>query len=155
MEKLQQYHKMATVIGYGMMGTLLIFAAVVETLKATSFEFQGFLPPAVFELLRYIFLGLAVVEFLAVKLIRNLILKKGRVSGLTSQGGPLLSKIQKLFTAAIVSFAFCESVAIYGLVLFIIGGSSFDFYLFTFFSLLFYAAYFPRYSQWEEWVNSH
>ena len=154
-EKLRQYHKMATVIGYGLMGSLLIFAAIVETLKATAFEFGGFLSPSFLDLLRYLFLGLAVVEFVAVWMIKNLILKKGRVSGLMGQGDPLLSKVQKLFTAAIVSLAFCESVAIYGLVLFIIGGISLDFYLFAFLSLIFFAVYFPRYSQWEEWVNSN
>jgi hypothetical protein len=153
MERLGQYHKMATVIGYGMMGTLLIFAAIVETLKATAFEFGGFLPPSFLDFLRYLFLGLAVVEFFAVRVIKNLILKKGRVTSLTDQGDPLLAKVQKLFTAAIVSFAFCESVAIYGFVLFVIGGSSFDFYLFAFLSLIFFAGYFPRYSQWEEWVK--
>jgi len=154
-EKLRQYHKMATVIGYGLMGSLLIFAAIVETLKATTFESLGYLSPAVLDLLRYLFLGLAVVEFVAVWMIKNLILKKGRVSGLMGQGDPLLSKVQKLFTAAIVSLAFCESVAIYGLVLFIIGGISLDFYLFAFLSLIFFAVYFPRYSRWEEWVNSN
>ena len=156
MEKLGQYHKMATVIGYGMMGTLLIFAAIVETLKATAFEFGGFLPPSFLDFLRYLFLGLAVVEFFVIRIIKNLILSRGgRTSTLSSQGEPSLAKVQKLFTAAIVSFAFSESVAIYGFVLFIIGGSSLDFYIFAFLSLIFFAVYFPRYSQWEEWVNSN
>jgi len=156
MEKLGQYHKMATVIGYGMMGTLLIFTAIVETLKATAFESPGFLPPSVLDVLRYVFLGLAFIEFFVIRIIKNLILSRGgRTSTLSSQGDPSLTKVQKLFTAAIVSFAFCESVAIYGFVLFIIGGSSLDFYLFAFLSLIFFAVYFPRYSQWEEWVNSN
>jgi hypothetical protein len=156
MEKLRQYHKMATVIGYGMMGSLLIFAAIVETLKATAFESLGFLSPSTFDLLRYLFFGLAFIEFFVIRIIKNLILSRGgRISTLSGQSDPLLSKVLKLYTAAIISFAFCESVALYGFVLFIIGGSSLDFYLFAFLSLIFFAVYFPKYSQWEEWFNSN
>jgi hypothetical protein len=155
MEKLGQYHRMATVIGYGMIGTLLIFAAVVETLKGMNYETRGFLPSSALEALRYLLLGMTLVEFFAIRIVKNMILSGGgRVSGLPKQGDPLLWKVQKLFTSAIISFAFCESVAIYGLVLFVIGGSSFDFYLFIFLSLVFFALYFPKYSQWEEWINS-
>ena len=155
MEKLGQYHRMATVIGYGMIGTLLIFAAVVETLKGKNYETRGFLPSSALEILRYLFLGITLVEFFVIRIVKKMILSGGgRMSALSNQGDPLLSKVQKLFTAAIVTFAFCESVGIYGLVLFIIGGSSFDFYLFILLSLAFFAVYFPKYPQWEEWVNS-
>ncbi len=155
MEKLGQYHRMATVIGYGMIGTLLIFTAVVETLKGMNYETQGFWPPSALEILRYLLLGITLIEFFMIRIVKKMILSGGgRMSTLSNQGDPLLSKVQKLFTAAIVTFAFCESVGIYGLVLFIIGGSSFDFYLFIFLSLVFFAVYFPKYPQWEEWVNS-
>jgi F0F1-type ATP synthase membrane subunit c/vacuolar-type H+-ATPase subunit K len=155
MEKLGQYHRMATVIGYGMIGTLLIFTAVVETLKGMNYETRGFLPSSALEVLRYLLLGMTLVEFFMIRIVKKMILSGGaRMSTLSNQGDPLLSKVQKLFTAAIVTFAFCESVGIYGLVLFIIGGNSFDFYLFVFLSLVFFAVYFPKYPQWEEWVNS-
>ena len=155
MEKLGQYHRMATVIGYGMIGTLLIFAAVVETLKGMNYETKGVLPPSALEILRYLLLGITLIEFFMIRIVKKMILSgRGRMSALSIQGDPLLSKVQKLFAAAIVTFAFCESAAIYGLVLFIIGGNSFDFYLFMFLSLVLFAVYFPKYPQWEEWVNS-
>jgi hypothetical protein len=155
MEKLGQYHRMATVIGYGMIGTLLIFAAVVETLKGMNYETKGVLPPSALEILRYLLLGITLIEFFMIRIVKKMILSgRGRMSALSSQGDLLLSKVQKLFTAAIVTFAFCESAGIYGLVLFIIGGNSFDFYLFMFLSLILFAVYFPKYPQWEEWVNS-
>ena len=155
MEKLGQYHRMATVIGYGMIGTLLIFTAVVETLKGMNYETEGFLPPSALEILRYLLLGITLIEFFMIRIVKKMILSGGgRMSALSNQGDPLLSKVQKLFTAAIVTFSFCESVGIYGLVLFIIGGNSFDFYLFVFLSLVLFAVYFPKYPQWEEWVNS-
>ena len=156
MEKLGQYHKMATVIGYGMIGTLLLFTAVVETLKAMNYEPQGFLSPSALEILKYLLVGLAFVEFFVIRIVKKMVLSGGgRISALSNQGDPLLAKAQKLLTTAIVTFAFCESVGVYGLMLFLVGGSSFDFYLFTFLSLAFFAFYFPKYSQWEEWVNSN
>jgi hypothetical protein len=155
MEKLGQYHRMATVIGYGMIGTLLIFTAVVETLKGMNYKPGGFLPPSALEVVRYFLLGITFIEFLAIRIVKRMILSGGgRIGGLPKQGDPLLSKVQKLFTSAIVSLAFCESVGIYGLVLFVIGGSSFDFYLFIFLSLALFAYCFPRYPRWEEWINS-
>jgi hypothetical protein len=146
---------MAVVIAYGMIGSLLIFAAVVETLKAMNYEPLGMFPGMVLEILRYALLAMTAVEFFAIRFIRRTILSGGgRVSGLSNQGDPLLPKVQKLFTSAIVSLAFCESVGIYGLVLFVVAGSTFDFYLFIALSLVFFAVYFPKSSQWEEWVSS-
>ncbi len=154
MEKLGQYHRMATVIGYGMIGTLLIFTAVVETLKSTNFEAVGGFAPSVLQLLRYLFLGITFVEFFVIRAIKQRILSGGgKDYSPVKQRDLLLPRLQKLFSAAIIGFAFCESIAIYGLVLFVIGGSATDFYLFIFLSLVFYALFFPRYSQWEAWVS--
>ena len=155
MERLGQYHRMATVIGYGMIGALLVFAAVVETLKASNYEAGGLLPASTLEVIRYVFLGVAFVEFFVIRMIGRMILSGGgRVSGISNQGDLLLLKVRKLFISAIVSLAFCESVWIYGLMLFLIGGSSFDFYLFIALALAFFAFYFPRYPKWEAWINA-
>jgi len=156
MGKLGQYHRMATVIGYGMIGTLLLFTAVFETLRAMNHETQELLPNATVEILRYVLLGIAFVEFFLIRFVRRMIFSRGgRINSLANQRDPILAKAQKLLTASIITFAFCESVGIYGLVLFLIGRNSFDFYLFTFLSLIFFGYYFPKYSQWEEWVNSN
>jgi hypothetical protein len=56
--------------------------------------------------------------------------------------------------ATVITYALCESIAIYGLILFLIGGSRFDFYTFLILSLIYFAAYFPRHHQWEEWVKA-
>jgi hypothetical protein len=52
-----------------------------------------------------------------------------------------------------VTYALCESIAIYGLILFLIGGRRFDFYSLVILSLIFFAVTFPRYAQWEEWLK--
>ncbi len=157
MEKLGQYPRMATVICYGMIGILLVFAATVETLKTAGYGLPGnVFSSSVLDLLRYIFLGVAIVEFFVIRVMRRIILSGGgRISGLSGREDPFSAKVRRLFTAAIITFAFCESVGIYGLVLFLVGGNSSDFYLFLFLSLALFALYFPRYSQWEEWANAN
>ena len=57
--------------------------------------------------------------------------------------------VPRLLTASIVALAMCEAIAIYGLVLFLLGGRRADFYGFAAFALVGFAVYFPRRSQWE------
>jgi hypothetical protein len=68
--------------------------------------------------------------------------------------GAFPSRISKPLSVTIVTYAISESNAIFGLVLFLIGGSSLDLYTFMVISLFFYAIYFPRYNQWEEWMQA-
>jgi hypothetical protein len=59
-----------------------------------------------------------------------------------------------IHTASIVSLTMCLAIAVYGLVLFLIGGRPMDFYGFALVALLGLAVFFPRQSQWEEWARS-
>jgi hypothetical protein len=61
--------------------------------------------------------------------------------------------MQKLAATAIIIFALAESIAIFGLVLFFLTNRASDFYLFLAISLASFALFFPRYSQWEEWMK--
>ena len=61
--------------------------------------------------------------------------------------------VQRLVSFTIISLALSEAVAIYGLVIFLINGSSLDFYLFLALSFVFIIVHFPRYSQWEDWIK--
>lgn len=61
--------------------------------------------------------------------------------------------VQRLVSFTVISLALCETVAIYGLVIFLINGSSLDFYLFLALSFVFIIIHFPRYSQWEDWIK--
>jgi F0F1-type ATP synthase membrane subunit c/vacuolar-type H+-ATPase subunit K len=79
-------------------------------------------------LLRNILYGIGIVALIATHFIRNFILRKppdGPELVSTSQPSPHdLAKIySKYTTAMIISLAFCESVGIYGLVLFFLGDS--------------------------------
>jgi hypothetical protein len=97
----------------------------------------------VVDLLRYLFFTIAIVEFIFIRFLRS-----HMISGPSSP-----AKIQKLFSMTIITYALCESIAIYGLLLFFVGGKRFDFYSLMILSLIFFAVYFPRYPQWKEWLK--
>jgi F0F1-type ATP synthase membrane subunit c/vacuolar-type H+-ATPase subunit K len=145
MDELKKTYRVVVFIGMAMIMNLFIYAALVELLKANLKPFRGFSPTSDIEILKYLFFAIAVTEFFLIRFIRNRIL---------SVKGTLSSRISKLLSVTIVTYAISESNAIFGLVLFLIGGSSLDFYTFMVISLFFYAIYFPRYNQWEEWMQA-
>jgi len=156
-DELKRGYQLAKIIGIAMIGSLFAYVVIVELTKMNSLNFKGFVPFDKMASLRYVFFGMAVVEFFLIRFIKNRILSgkdirpKGPGDKTIRSFSP---KTQRLISTAIVSYAFCESVAIFGLILFLIGGSSFDFYIFLVLSLIFLMVYFPRYSQWEEGVKA-
>jgi ABC-type uncharacterized transport system permease subunit len=139
-EELKRVYRIAKIAGIAMISSLFIYAFIVEFIKVNV----NINPPSsMVDLLRYLFFAIAIVEFLLIRFLRSRM-----ISGPSSQ-----AKIQKLFSLSILTYALCESVAIYGLILFLIGGRRFDFYSLMILSLIFFAIYFPRYTQWEEWLQ--
>jgi F0F1-type ATP synthase membrane subunit c/vacuolar-type H+-ATPase subunit K len=139
-EEIKRRYRLATIIGIAMISSLVIYALIVEFIKV---NINIILPSSVVDLLRYLFFTIAIVEFIFIRFLRSQM-----VSGVPSP-----AKIQKLFNMTIITYALCESIAIYGLILFLIGGRRFDFYSLMILSLIFFAIYFPRYAQWEEWLK--
>jgi F0F1-type ATP synthase membrane subunit c/vacuolar-type H+-ATPase subunit K len=137
MDELKRTYRVATLIGMALIGSLFIYAVLVEVLRASSF-LRGFLPFEGTEILRYAFFACAVAQVFLIRFIRSVILSKGK-------------GIQRFLVATIVTYVLCESIAILGLVLFLSGGDPFDFYLLAGLSLILLMLYFPRYSQWEDW----
>ena len=93
-------------------------------------------------------------DFLLVKLLNRFFPGNESTPEMSRKGKASPQKVQKLLNAAIVSYAFCEAPALYGLVLFFIGKEKFDFYLLSAISIISFAIYFPRYHQWEEWMKT-
>ena len=135
-EDLKRVYRVATIIGIAMISSLFIYAFIVEFIKV---DVNINLPSSMVDLLRYLFFGVAIGEFLLIRFLRSRMVS----------GAPSPAKIQKLFSMTIITYALCESVAIYGLIFFLIGGKRFDFYSFMILSLIFFAIYFPRYAQWK------
>jgi hypothetical protein len=142
MEELKRGYRMAKSIGIAMIGSLLIYAAMVEFFKKSmAFPVKDVSPWLNLEMVRYLFFGIALIQFYVIRWIRGKLLSKRR-------------GVQTLLTTTVITYALCEPVAILGIILFFLGGSSFDFYLFLFLALVYFYIYFPRYSQWERWVNA-
>ena len=62
--------------------------------------------------------------------------------------------MDQLAQAAVITFALCEAVALFGLVLFLLAGNAMDFYVFMVISLGFFYLFFPKYAQWEQRLNA-
>jgi hypothetical protein len=128
-------------IGLAMIAAVLVYAGVVELIKWQWAPFHGFaqLPPQTASLLRYIFLALAAAQFVIIKLVQKIV--------------PARS-LDNLPQAAIITFALCETVAIFGLVLFLLNGDGLDFYVFMVISLGYFYLFFPKYEHWEQMVHA-
>jgi hypothetical protein len=114
------------IIWGAMVGSLVIYIVICNLIGDQIRRPIGSSFPLV--LLRNILFGIGIVALIATHFIRKLILRKppghpGSVS--TPQPSPQdLAKIYSKYTIAmIISLALCESVGIYGLVLFFLGDS--------------------------------
>jgi hypothetical protein len=128
-------------IGLAMIASVFVYAGMVEFIKWRWGPFAGFsqLDPGQATLLKYIFLALAAAQYGAIKLVRKMV--------------PARS-VDNLSQAAIITLALCESVAIFGLVLFLLAGNALDFYIFMLISLSFFYLFYPKYDDWEKRLNA-
>lgn len=143
---LRRIYKTTVIIGLAMMASLLIYTVIVELMNRQYEPMRELAGMAqVLALLRYVFLGIAVVEFFAIQFLKKRML---------SLESPVIApEPQRLLVASIVAFALSDSVATLGFVLFLVGRNTSDFYLFLVISLFFFAVFFPRYDAWEEWMQ--
>src|SRR5260370_8724600 len=122
------------IVGIGMILSRLIYGGLGELIKRQSAPFRGFVQVPWWEMLRWIFLALALADAGLIRVLRGALLAP-------RSGGP--GPGERLQTASIVTFALCESVGVFGLVLFLVSGSSADFYLFPPFALALFPSPFP------------
>jgi len=146
-ELLRKGHRTAVLIGCFMIFSVLVYAVVVEYFAGSNAQFAGFspLPADVFNKLRLILLGVCLVDLALIPFLRN------RVLSVENRAGT--PPAVRLLTALMISFALCESIAIYGFILFLLNGARHEFYLFFFLSLIAFAIHFPRYERWQEWAQ--
>jgi hypothetical protein len=124
-------------IGLAMIAAVFVYAGVVELIKWQLAPFAGFarLDSRTAGFLKYAFLALAAAQFGVIKAVQKI---------LPTRSADNLSQ------AAVITFALCETVAVLGLVLFLLAGNALDFYIFMVISLGFFYLFFPKYEQWEE-----
>jgi len=129
----------AQTIGAALIVSLGAYAFVINQIQRTHAPFGGFAPGVLHDLLRWILAAVALATLGLVRFLQRTILANGAL--------PLVSRLR---SGAVVGLALCESVAIYGLVLFMIAGRASDFYVFAALALAGFVLYFPRLQTWEE-----
>ena len=150
--ELKKGYRQARIIGMAMVFSVLVYALVVEIVRMNpAFSREPLLTQGA-DSIKYVLLGLALIQFFLIRMIRGRFLSRESAQTTNHQTGSVSTRLTGLLIMSIITYALCESIAIYGLVLFFVTKRPFDFYLFMGISLLYFAAYIPRYTQWEEWV---
>jgi len=147
LKDLKRAHQMSVILYIAFMASLGIYVVVLEILKAEFKDFQGTLESYQFPWIRYVFYGLGLLQFFIIRLIRQ-ILTKGLT---TTEIKALIAHLNKM---SILTAAFCEAPAIFGLISFFLNGNLRDFYVLMAMSFILFFLYFPKYSNWEEWIAS-
>jgi F0F1-type ATP synthase membrane subunit c/vacuolar-type H+-ATPase subunit K len=140
-QQLKRRYLTVNFIGLALIGSVFIYAVVVEVLKPALAPFAGFaaLTPDQVQMLKYVFVALAIADFFLIKFMQKILGSRS---------------VQQLVQAAIITFALSESVAVFGLVLFLLAGRAQDFYLFMFLSVFYFWFFFPKYQNWEDQLGA-
>lgn len=146
MDSFRKAYKTTVLIGAAIIGSLFVYAMVIEVLRVQRGPFTGFLPFPKLQILRYLFFALALLQIGLIAFLRRMLLKK-------APSDDQQALIRKLSTSFTVTSALCEAPPIYGLVLFLLGGLYWDAYLLLAYSLVLMLLHFPRYGSWEEWAK--
>jgi hypothetical protein len=143
-DDLRRTHRTAVIIAVAMLGSLAVYIVVVEILRYTR-SFRGVGDLSELDALRYAFFLAAMASLVLARTVRSSFVAR-------QPGRPLLTP-QRLLTGTVLSLAYCEVSAVLGLLLFLLQGRVFSFYVFMSVSLVAMLLFFPRYAQWEEWMG--
>lgn len=146
-DDLKKVYQISVVVGIAIIASLFVYAIVVLLLKSQSVTAGRLATIQDVRGLRYVFYALSVGIVIILRVLRGLLLR--RQSSDTRQ--TLIGKLQR---TSILSMALSEGPAIFGLLLFFLGGMERDFYILLFVSLVLVFMYFPRLKNWEEWLES-
>lgn len=150
MDKLHAAYRVVVIIGLAIMASVLVYAVIVGLFENGTLPLGGeALPEETAEIVKFACLGIAALAFPLMRFLSNKAMNSGSAG--PEAGGP--GDFGPLTVAAVITFAFCEMPAIFGLVLYILTRNATDFYLFFLISLFYFATNFPKYSQWEEWLK--
>jgi F0F1-type ATP synthase membrane subunit c/vacuolar-type H+-ATPase subunit K len=154
MDELKMGYRTTAIVGVAMLSALFFYAVVVEILLRTgSYSTTSADSQDVIRVLRYAFLGTSIAMPFLAGVVRNITLSKQVATSSPQYKSPLSEPMARLRTASMITYAFSEVPALLGFILFILGGSRLDFYVLLAIALLSSYIYFPRYSQWEEWLK--
>ncbi|MBW1974439.1 MAG: hypothetical protein JRI45_02560 [Deltaproteobacteria bacterium] len=140
------------IIWIAMLGSIGIYVFVAINFGG---EIKAPLDPSLLKTIRLVLYALSILTVVITKLIRSKIIASISV-GSERTGVPremIGQVLQKYRVANIVSFALCETIAIYGLLLFLMGGSATDLYILIALSALSMFLLRPRREELEELIG--
>lgn len=147
LEDLKKPYRTTALISSAIIASLFIYIVVTVIIKAQYVSFEGFASSFNLTPLRYGLYVLALIQLMIIIKIRGILFKKTSFENIEEV-------IIKLSRTSIITSALCEVPALFGLILFLLGGSSRDFYILVIWSGFLFLLYFPRYSNWEKWAKS-
>jgi hypothetical protein len=144
-ENLKRAYKSSIILGIILIIHLVVYTIVVESF---SESFNGFKPETDVVMLRYLLIGVSIVELFLITFLRSFLIKQQ-----IKHDRGIKDINRMLVLASVMIYALCEAIALYGLILFLYAGRSIDFYLFLVLCLVGLGISFPRYSKWEGWIK--
>ncbi len=149
LSSLKEAYRRTAIIGAAMVLSLVGYIAVAVVIRTVASPFRGLAPGVDRTLLRNVLLAVAIAGLGLVPLLRGRLLHDSATTGVPGSA-KAADLIAALTTSSIVGLALAESIAILGLVLFLLAGQQGDFVLFLGLSLIGFILFFPRYQRWEE-----
>lgn len=149
-QKLKTSYTPLAIICVSIILSLFMYAFVVDIVEDVNAPFAGFVPEyGDVQTLRYAFLAISIGTLFAIRPIKRYMLSDNR-AGASLHGGPV--PFWRYTAAHIVVYVMCESICIYGLVLFLVCGNKTDFYTFMSLALVGMGYNFPKYSHMKSWA---
>ena len=159
---LKKTYNRAVIMGIFMIGSIFAFACVVELVRRNviSFGKNAVIWGDQADFVFYVLLVISVALFFIIRFLKQYYLQENIMfmpdDQQSSEASQPSTGILNLLIVAVMTYAFCEAPAIFGFVLFfLMGANPFYFYTLMLMSLVFFVVYFPRYRQWEDWMQEH
>lgn len=150
-DELRKSYQQAVLIAFGIISGSIFFGAVIYFLIANSPQNSQTSQWGI--LLRRIVLPINVLQLLASFYLKGKFLQKTESPVPTVALKGMTASISRLKTAMLVSMGICDGAVFFGIITAFFSGNPNDLLLPLIIGLIGVSAHFPRYSQWESWVN--
>ena len=133
---LRQQFKTTNYVGLAMMASVFLYAVIVISIDKglIPYNVSHSIDMSILAKVKYVLLAISVSHYFIIRFFQKFSLKSAAY----------------LPAASVLTFALCEAVSIYGLILFLLTGNSMDFYIFMLISLLYFYIFYPKYADWEK-----
>lgn len=143
-QELAKSHQKATIIGIAMVATVLVYV-LVAYLAAQGQNISGRSDPAVLSIIMAVLTFIAIGLGMGLIFIRRTLLSPHKAVEIVKKG----SVGAIFFSATVIAFALAETPAVFGLVLFLLGGGWGYFLILVSLSIFYFLLAWPRLSKWE------